>query len=337
MFGSSLRQRIAVLPSDFAQWSAPDAQQPQPGDYPFDLDWSLSSTVSLRARAPEDAFTAATLGVERFGHGVLINDDDVVLTIGYLVTEAEQVWLTTGEGRVIQGHVLGVDAASGFGLVKALEPLAIPPMPLGQSRDALLNERVILAAGGQRRQSIAAQIVARQPFAGYWEYALDEALFTTPAHPLWSGAALVGPTGKLLGLCSLRLEQQIGSGKIEPLNMSVPIDLLPPVLDALIRGGQDLPRRPWLGVYAQMDEDQVVIIGAAEGGPADRAGVRQGDVVRAVAGVEVTDLAGFYHAVWALGSAGVQAPLTLEREGDVFDVTLTSRDRARHLKPPRLH
>lgn len=320
----------------FEDWRVPSEVQPRPQDYAFDLDWALSSVVSLHAHVPSDAYTAAILNTERTGHGVLIRDDGIVLTIGYLVTEADQVTLTTGDGREVQGHVLGFDQATGFGLVQALEPLAVPALPLADS-PAPVGERVIIAGGGGRRRSVAGRIVARQEFAGYWEYLLDDAIFTAPSHPLWSGAALIGPTGKLLGVGSLYLQHQTTGGKIMPLNMMVPIELLPPIFNALLAGGHELPSRPWLGLLAQEVDGKVMIIGTSNDAPARRAGLKEGDIVVAVAGQEVFSLADFYRAIWALGDAGVEAPLTLNREGDVFDVRVTSRDRRRFLKAPRLH
>jgi S1-C subfamily serine protease len=263
--------------------------------------------------------------------------EDLILTIGYLITEAEQVWLQTGAGKIVAGHPLGIDMASGFGLVRALEPLAAPALELGDSHEVLVGDKVIVGGGGRVSRSVAARLVGREEFAGYWEYVLDEALFTAPAHPMWSGAALIGPTGKLVGIGSLQMQQQLPGGKVTPLNMGVPIDLLPPILPALIAGGQDLPRRPWLGVISEEISGRVVIVGATKNGPADRADLGEGDIVLAVAGEEVATLAEFYHAVWALGPPGVAVPLTLAREGDVFEVEVKSKDRASFLKKPRMH
>jgi S1-C subfamily serine protease len=319
----------------FEEWSVASRLQPQPEDFPFDLDWTISSTVGLRAHVPADAFTAQTLGTLRVGHGVAIGED-LVLTIGYLVTEAEQVWLQTAEGRVVAGHVAGFDAVTGFGLIRVLGRLGVPALELGDSREVLAGDKLIMAGGGLARRSIAAKLVARHEFAGYWEYALDEALFTAPGHPLWSGAALIGPTGKLVGIGSLQMLQETGAGKAAPINMAVPIELLPPILDDLISGGRKTAR-PWLGVLAQEVSGRVVVVGASKNGPADRADLSQGDIVLAVGGEEVTTLAEFYHALWSLGDAGVDVPLTLARDGDVFPVTVRSRDRKAFLKPPKMH
>jgi len=235
------------------------------------------------------------------------------------------------------GHPLGVDMASGLGLVRALEPLGAPALEIGDSREVLLGDRVIIGGGGRVSRSVAARLVGREEFAGYWEYVLDEAMFTAPAHPMWSGAPVIGPTGKLVGIGSLQMQQQLEGGKVTPLNMSVPIDLLNPILPALMAGGQELPRRPWLGVLSEEISGRVVIVGATKGGPADRADLGEGDIVLAVAGEEVATLTEFYNAVWALGPPGVTVPLTLAREGDVFEVEVKSKDRASFLKKPRMH
>ncbi len=233
----------------FEEWSVSKPLQPKPGDFPFDLDWTLSSTVALRAIVSPDAYTAQVLGTLRIGHGAMIGDD-VVATIGYLVTEAEQVWLQTGDGKVVAGHVLGVDGATGFGLVKALEPLGVPAIEIGSAKEVMVGDRVIVGGGGLVRRSVASRLVARHEFAGYWEYVLDDALFTAPAHPMWSGAALIGPTGKLVGIGSLQMQQSLPGGKVTPLNMMAPIDLLQPIVPALMAGGHELPSRPWLGLLS---------------------------------------------------------------------------------------
>jgi S1-C subfamily serine protease len=320
----------------FEEWNVSKSLQPRTEDFPFDLDWTLSSTVALRATVPADAFTAQILGTVRVGHGAVIGKD-LVVTIGYLVTEAEQVWLQTGEGKVVAGHVLGVDTVSGLGLVRALEPLGVPQLEIGDSHEVLEGDRVIAAGGGRVGCSVASRLVARDEFAGYWEYLLEDALFTAPAHPMWSGAALIGPTGKLVGIGSLQMQQELPGGKVTPLNMMVPIELLGPVMEGLLGGGADLPRRPWLGVLSEEISGRVVIVGISKNGPADRAGIGEGDIVMAVDGEDVATLAEFYQAIWSLGEPGVTVPLTLAREGDVFEVEVRSKDRMAMLKKPKMH
>jgi len=322
-----------------SDWQIPPEFQPDPEELTYDLERALSSVVSLRATVPDDAFTAEALGTERAGQGAVIREDGLVLTIGYLIAEAEEVWLTTSEGRAVGGHVVAYDHVSGFGLVQSLTPLGVPALVLGNARRAAPGERVVVGGAGGRQHSLSAQVVARQEFAGYWEYLIDDAIFTAPAHPNWGGAALLGPRGELLGIGSLQVQSQTTGGRVLPLNMSVPIDLLKPILDDLLRLGHvDAPSRPWLGLYAMEDEqDRIVVAGVAGDGPARRAELRAGDVVQAVAGLPVRSLPDFYRALWALGAAGVDVPLTMEREGDVFDVRIGSADRRRFLKSARLH
>jgi len=319
-----------------SEWRVPPAIQPRAAEYAFDLDRALSSIVGLHSIVPADAFTAETLGTERAGNGVVI-DDGLVLTIGYLITEAETVWLHLGDGRVMEGHALGFDSVTGFGLVQALGRMNIDPLPIGSSAATRIGDRVVVGGAGGRTHSVACQIAAKQEFAGYWEYLLDEAIFTHPAHPNWGGAGLISAGGELIGIGSLQLERE-KSGKAEHVNMIVPIDLLKPAIDDLRRFGKvNKPARPWLGMYSTEIDDRVVVIGISGNGPAARAELKAGDVILAVKGEKITSQAGFYRKLWALGPAGVDVPLTVHHEGVTFDVTLASTDRTRLLKGPRLH
>ncbi|MFI4961132.1 MAG: S1C family serine protease [Hyphomicrobiales bacterium] len=318
------------------EWKVPPSAQPRAEDYPYDLERALSSVVGLHSIIPPDGFTAETLGVERAGNGVLI-DSGLVLTIGYLITEAATVWLHLGDGHVVEGHALGFDQETGFGLVQALGKIDLPALPIGSSRATEIGERVVIGGAGGRTRSLAGRIAAKQEFAGYWEYVLDEAIFTSPAHPNWGGTALISPQGELIGIGSLQLERA-REGKNEHLNMVVPIDLLKPILDDLRKFGRvNKPARPWLGLYSTEIENKIVAVGIAPKGPAARAELKTGDVVLAVKGENVTSLASFYRKVWALGQAGVEVPLTLYREGVTFDVRVNSSDRVKFLKTPRMH
>jgi S1-C subfamily serine protease len=322
--------------ASLTEWKVPPANQPRPGDYSFDLDRALAAVVGLHSIIPSDAFSAETLGTERAGNGVLI-DDGLVLTIGYLITEAETVWLHLGDGRVMQGHPLGFDFESGFGLVQALGRLDIEPLPLGSSAMTKLGDRVVLGGAGGRTRSVASHIAAKQEFAGYWEYLLDEALFTHPAHPNWGGTGLISSRGELIGIGSLQLERE-REGRAEHVNMVVPIDLLKPVLDDLKKFGRvNKPARPWLGMFSTEIDNRVVVVGIAGKGPAARAEIKTGDVILAVNGDKITSQTGFYRKLWSLGPAGVDVPLTVYHEGVTFDVVLSSVDRAKLLKAPRLH
>lgn len=325
------------MASPFDDYEVDRALRPSARGLAFDLDQALDSVVVLHSRVPGDAFTAETLGTERLGNGIVIGPNGLVLTIGYLITEAEEVTLIANDGRVVPAHALGYDAVTGFGLVNALEPLNLPSLPLGDSRRLHDDEAIILAGAGGRSHAVAGKLIARAPFAGYWEYLLEDALFTGPGHPHWSGAALIGPSGALMGVGSLQMNQEAPGGQSQVINMSVPIELLPPILDDLSRGRPAHPPRPWLGVFAHDGEGRVVVIDVSNGGPADRAEVRAGDIILALGGRSVTSLADFYNQLWDLGPPGVVAPLRLKRERDVFDVEVRTSDRAARLRKRRFN
>ncbi|WP_421736210.1 S1C family serine protease [Caulobacter sp.] len=309
--------------------------RPSAEAYPFDLDRALASVVALEARVPSDAYTAAILGIERIGNGVVISPTGLVLTMAYLITEAREVMLTLNDGRRVSARVLGFDPRTGLGLVQAQQPLDLPVMPIGSSKDLTAGSAVIAAGAGGRDHASAGQIVTRMPFAGYWEYLLDDAIMAEPAHPHWSGAALIGPKGDLVGLGYLNLETRGRDGSAKPINMYVPAELLPPILDDLAHGRQPHAPRPWLGVFAQEIGTHVVVVGVSPKGPAARAELRAGDVILAVDGHPVSDLTEFYTRLWALGPAGATVPLRVLREHDAFEVDVRSMDRGALLKTGR--
>ena len=300
----------------------------------MDIDTASKSVVALRATVPDDAFTAAGLGTSREGSGVVIGNRGLVLTIGYLITEADEVWLTTQDGKVHAAHPLAYDQETGFGLVQSLGDLGLPAVPLGKSGAAQLGDAVTLVDGLGR--ATRASIVARQEFAGYWEYLLDEAIFTAPAHESWGGAALLGSNGELLGIGSLRL-QMIEKGQVADINMAGPIDLLPPILDDLVTRGQaDRPPRPWLGVFSAESDGDVVVMNVSPNSPADKAGIQRGDIISDIRDEQVGGLADFYRKVWGLGPAGAEVPLRLVRDGRENWVRVKSADRNSFLKRPQL-
>ncbi len=319
-------------------WEIPPNLQPDPGDYAFDLDRTLKSVVTLKTYIPADAFTAGSLGTERLGSGVVIRDTGLVATIGYLITEAETIWITTNDGQAVPGHALAYDQETGFGLVQALGRLDLPTAEFGDSDRLKVGDTVIFAAGGGRHHSVETRLVGRQEFAGYWEYVLDEALFVAPAHPFWGGGALFGSDGKLMGTGSLILQQGDNKGHRLDMNMVVPISLLAPIMqDLLTYGRVNRPARPWLGMYATEADDTIVVGGLADNGPAEQAGLRTGDRIVAVNEEDVPDLAGLWRRVWASGSAGAEVRLRLLRDDVSTALTIRSADRASFLKAPKVH
>lgn len=323
--------------AETTEWAFPEALQPKAESLTFDLDKVLSSVVLLRAEVPEDAFTASILGVERIGSGVVIRPDGLVLTIGYLITEAETIWMTTREGTVVPAHALAYDYVTGFGLVLPLGRVSVPAIERGSSAAAPIGAEAIVVSHGGQGHTLSARVIDKREFAGYWEYLIDEALFTAPAHPHWSGAALVGMDGKLLGVGSLLVQEPVGGESIDA-NMFVPIDLLEPILDDLAKLGRAARTpRPWLGLYATESQGQLVVGGLATDGPAARAGVKLGDRVLEVAGQRVSGLPDLFRKVWRLGPAGTDIPLTLARGQSRSRVHVRSKDRDELLKKPLRH
>ncbi|MGH8230078.1 MAG: trypsin-like peptidase domain-containing protein, partial [Steroidobacteraceae bacterium] len=222
-------------------WAFPEALQPTAGEVQFDLNSAIRSVVMVHSEVPEDAFTAAALGTERVGSGVVIEPDGLVLTIGYLITEATSLWLTTLDGRVMPGHVLGFDQATGFGLVLPLGQLAVPALARAPSPTLDVSQDVVIMGHGGLPHSLKAKVIARREFAGYWEYVLEDALFTAPPHPEWGGTALLDLEGRLRGIGSLLVQEAV-SGESFDANMFVPIHLLEPVLEDLMTlGGRKGP------------------------------------------------------------------------------------------------
>jgi S1-C subfamily serine protease len=284
--------------------------------------------VSITAHVPEDAMSAGLLGTERVGHGVRIRDDGLIATIGYVVNEAENLWIGTRD-TVVPGFVVGYDFDSGLALVKPSLPLQGPVMALGSADSLEVGDAVTVVGSGGKEQSIDARVVAKQEFAGRWEYVLDQAVFTTPQHDSWSGAALVDGDGRLCGLGSLviqNFETRAGSCTV---NMFVPIELLAPIVDEIVQHGRRLtPPRPWLGMLVHDDQHDLTVVGVYRNCPADKAGLRPGDVIVGIDDEPVVGLANMFRRVWSLGAAGVDVPLNVLRNTEKMQLKVRSGDRA---------
>lgn len=303
----------------------------------LDLNSLSRSVTKLRAVIPEDAFTAGILGSQRVGNGVVIDSAGLILTIGYLMTEATDVWLTGADGREVAAHPLAYDQVTGFGLILPLQKLDVPPIPFGVSAHLRAGSEVHVVSAQDFAAPQDARVLARREFAGAWEYLLEEAIFTAPAHPHWSGAALVDNSGALVGLGSLLVREVIGGEEINA-NMFVPTDLLKPILQSLKSNGRaDRQPRPWLGVYAAELAGKIYVTGVVEGGPAESADIREGDVISEVARHEVGTLPEFYRRVWAVGPAGTGVPLTTVRGSTQIHLNVRSVDRGVLLKRPQAH
>ena len=296
---------------------------------PLHVTPAYDAIVSIKARIPEDAMSAGLLGTERVGHGVRIREDGLIATIGYVVNEAETVWIGSRDGITVPGFVVGYDYDSGFGLVKPTLPLEGPTIDIGSSDSLSVGDEVAVLTSSAGDTGLDARVVARQEFAGRWEYLLDDAIFTAPPHDSWSGAALVDRNGKLCGLGSLVIQGFELDDEQMTVNMFVPIELLMPVIGEICEFGRRVaPPRPWLGVLVHDEHEQLTVVGVYRNCPADKAGLKPGDLIVGVQDEPVEGLASMFRHVWSLGSAGVDVPVTVVRDTERLDLVIRSADRA---------
>jgi S1-C subfamily serine protease len=293
--------------------------------------------VGVRSTVPGDARTARTLGTQREGSGVVVDAEGLVLTIGYLLMEAQFAEIVGADGKAVPAAVVAYDPESGFGLLRATRSLGVEALRYGDSARLAPGDKALVVSAAAGRQITAARVVSRRIFAGYWEYLLEDAIFTMPVHVQFGGAALIGEDGSLLGIGSLFVNDASESGVPSPGNMFVPINGLKPILDDLLKvGRQNHPPKPWLGMHTADAHGRVVVIRVSDDSPAKAAGLKPGDIVLGVAGSRVRDMADFFRKTWAQGDAGVEVPLDVLRgsTGDpsVERITVRSLDRVKWLK-----
>jgi S1-C subfamily serine protease len=324
----------AVLVAGLCAWPVTAAPPPAAQDAPPPARQRLTvdalSVVKVTSRAMRDARSSTRLGVHREGTGVVLDAKGLILTIGYLVLEAASIELSTADGQTVPGALVGYDHATGFALLRALGTLPVPPVRMGESASIQDGQPVLIVGyDGIAR----AQVVSRRRFAGYWEYLLDEAIYTAPATVGWAGAALLDREGRLLGIGSLLVKDATGPGNEVPGNLFVPIDLFKPLrADLVAKGRSSKPPRPWLGVQTQEILGNVIVTEVSPQGPADKAALRPGDVIVRVAGEAVRGQAAFYTRLWSTGPAGVEIKLEVLREGRIEPVAIKTIDRAAYYR-----
>jgi len=293
----------------------------------------VAAVVRIKTFINPDGQTVQSLGREREGSGIVIDEDGLVLTIGYLMVEAHAAEIVTNAGRTVPAEIVGYDHETGFGLLRATVPLKLKPLAFGKSAEVKERDPVLVVGAGGADAVQPAYVVAKREFAGNWEYLLDEAIFTSPPHSAWSGAALVSRDGRLVGVGSLIVGDAAGKGDNNPGNMFVPIDRLPPILGDLLADGRiSGAGRPWLGITADETRGRLTVTRVTPGGPAERAGLQRGDVIVGVAGDAPRGLADFYRKIWAQGSAGATVPLDVLHGGDKRRLDVKSINRLEHLR-----
>lgn len=323
----ALSLSIFAAPLPASAQGAPETKAEMPR-----LDELLSGVVRVKTYINPEGRTVESLGRERTGSGVVIDGSGLVVTIGYLMVEAHSADLITQDGRTIKAEVLGYDHDTGFGLLKAASPLKVRPLALGKSGELQEREPVLAASWGGIDGVAPALVGAKREFAGGWEYLIDGAIFTTPPHNDWSGAALINKEGKLVGVGSLIITDITGKGANAPGNMYVPIDLLTPVLADLISGGTPAHPKPWIGITTEEVRGKLFVARTTPGAPAEKAGIRKGDLIVGVNGEPATGLADLYRKIWKTGEAGVNVPLDILGEGGVKRVDIQSMNRNDHLR-----
>jgi serine protease Do len=292
---------------------------------------AISAVVKVKVNALPDARSLATLGAEREGSGVVVGANGLVLTIGYLIVEAETIELEDSGGKLVPATAVAYDQASGFGLVRALTPLGIAPIELGNSGNLAANDSVIFAAAGGINAASSTMVVSRRRFAGYWEYMIDDAIFTSPPRFDHSGAALIDRDGTLVGVGSLIVADAAASQRRLPGNMFVPINLLKPILDEMVQTGSSRwGKHPWLGITSQEVEGRVFISRVQVDSPAERAGLKQGDILLSVGSARISGLEDFYSSLWKGRQPGDEVTLTVLQGTEVKNISVKSIDRANY-------
>lgn len=288
----------------------------------------ISAVVRVKMKAIDNARSNVTLGRTREGSGVVIDDLGHIVTIGYIVIEADSIEVVTQANKTVPARLVGYDHATGFGLLRATLPLDVTPMPLGDAGALALREPVMVLPHGGRNSASFAYVVSKRKFTASWEYSLETAIFTSPPTMQWAGAALVNREGKLVGIGSLLVRDTVEPGTPLPGNMFVPIDILKPILPALIeKGRRAAPPQPWLGMAADEVSGRLFVSRVSPESPAEKAGVKPGDIIIGVGADAVQSLEALYRKIWALGPAGVEVPLRVLQGADMRDIKVKSIDR----------
>lgn len=294
---------------------------------------AIDSVVKVKVAAVAEARSLRTLGRNREGSGVVVAPSGLVLTIGYLILEADTIEITDNRGKVVSGTVAAYDHATGFGLVRPAVPLAVKGAPVGESKAVSELDKMIFATHGGKEEASLATVASKRRFAGYWEYLIDDAIFTVPPRGDHSGAALIDRNGRIVGIGSLIVADAVVPNRRLPGNMFVPVDLAKPILEQVAAGGAAREvQRPWIGLSTQEVEGRLFVIRVQEDSPAAAAGIRTGDIILAIGGEKVGTLEAFYRRLWSAGAPGAAIKLNVLQGGDMREIDVRSIDRTQYMR-----
>lgn len=287
------------------------------------------AVMAIQSHVPESAITADLLGTLRNSHAVQVSEDGLMLTVGYSVLEADEIWITNKRGKTTEGILLANDFNSGIALIKPASPIGTTWFDTA-NKDQLKAGDTVSIYTSEDNKPMEAVVFAKEEFAGRWEYLLEEAFYTVPLCEHWSGAALVNNDGKLCGIGSLAIGLASPQGQAIPGNLFIPVELVMPHLEHMaLYGETPEDKRPWLGILTEEHDAELHVTGVYSRAPAAKAGIKPGDVILSVENQPVASLAGFFRSVWRCGPAGTEIPLTIRNSTDseTRDITLQTIDR----------
>jgi S1-C subfamily serine protease len=283
------------------------------------IELVVPATVAVAVEVPETHPSAAILGTERLGTGVVVDRAGLLLTVNYVVIGASSVEVTLLDETRVDGRVVAHDFASGLAVIEisahGLAALDLcPSSALGVGQDIF----IVAAAGENKRRANSGMITSIAPFDAYWDYSLDRAITTTAMNPGLGGAPLLDSHGRVAGIASLDLNE------IGRFTLAIPVDDFLTHRNELLQHGRRVsrPARAWVGLYCYTFRDHVVIAGVLPGTPAEQAGLAAGDVVLTVDGQTIANRHELYSALW------------LHRPGDVLEFRVFRNNAVKRLAVP---
>jgi S1-C subfamily serine protease len=266
----------------------------------------LPATVDLHVTIPESHPSAANLGSERVGSGTIVDPDGYILTVHYVTVGASSITATLPDGEQYPAQVAAQDQETGLSLVK-ISARDLPHLKLAPADSVTLGQAVLMiASSGQTGRRVSGGYVSStEPYDGQWEYMIDKTIRVTAFNPGFGGGTLANFHGELIGVVSLNLNE------VAKFSLAIPIDYY----------------RPWLGIYPQAMAGHVVIGGVVPNGPAEKFGLKQGDIILTVETKEIRSRQELYQEMWKK-RPGERISFKILRDDQSFDLDVVGGDRA---------